>query len=158
MVIGYWETGVDDPIHLELGPEWNVIDLQKCLVDLSKTNSGFWLDQLCQGQGQSDVDKTLASIPAIYSSLDVIALMPGPASVCLATLTNNVIATFESGGGHDLLNEAHHQEVIKIQARRCIISMGLNSWFDRLWTRQELMYSQRITITDVSGSRTLRDQ
>ncbi|TFB04639.1 hypothetical protein CCMA1212_004132 [Trichoderma ghanense] len=133
-----------DQIFLELGIEWNTADLQNCLVSLSKNHGGFWMDQLCMPQKKKDVQRTLKMIPIIYRSLDVVALMTGAFCGCLQQWTGQMLNELESRSmTHDQINELYHDTMLKF---RCVNSVGLDSWFDRLWTRQELMYSRRITV------------
>ncbi|QKD50444.1 uncharacterized protein FOBCDRAFT_257831 [Fusarium oxysporum Fo47] len=141
-------NGPSDLIYLELGIEWNTADLQNCLVSLSESHGGFWMDQLCKSQEQEDVVRTLASIPTIYRSLDVVALMTGAFCGCLQQWTGQIINEFESRSmTHEQINELYHDVVLKFQ---CVNSAGMDSWFDRLWTRQELIYSRRITVLRTS--------
>lgn len=136
------DSGPGDPIYLELGVEWNTRDLQNCLVSLSEKHGGFWMDQLCKPEGKRNIDRTLRMIPTIYRSLDVIALMAGACCRCLQEWTRRVID--KSGSmTHDQINELYHEA---IKASKCVNFAALDSWFDRLWTRQELMYSRRITV------------
>jgi hypothetical protein len=142
-------SGVPTPVRIELGVEWNTQDLQKCLVGLCEKHDGIWLDQLCNGQTPQEVDTILAEIPTIYRSLDVVAIMPGASCECLHRMTDKVIEAVEAGTmTHEQIEAIWHDELI--QKSRCLHFAGLNSWFDRLWTRQEFTYSRRITVLRTS--------
>ena len=145
VVIGHDPSSL--PQALTLGQEWDIEELQGCLVKLSADYGGCWIDQLCIEQEEKKIRQSLASIPSIYRSLDVVAIMPGSACACLQG-ARQVVEAFESGQTTEEVNMVH--ERVHKQLMGCLNSAGLNSWFDRLWPRQEFMYSRRISIMRTS--------
>lgn len=142
-------SGVSKPVHIELGVEWNTLAFQKCLVNLCEKHNGIWLDQLCNGQTPQEVDMILAKIPAVYRTLDVVAIMPGASCECLHRMTSKIIKAAEAGTmKHEQIEAVWRNELVERSG--CLRFVGLNAWFDRLWTRQEFMYSRRITVLRTS--------
>jgi hypothetical protein len=69
---------------MTLGEEWDTEGSTNYPVRLSFEHGACWMNQLCIPQKDAEIRKALASIPTIYRTLDVVALMPGapPANAC----------------------------------------------------------------------------
>lgn len=136
-------------IHMNLGEEWDTQEFITRLVllciengeDHGTDHSACWIDQLCIVQtNDEEVRKTLARIPSIYRTLDVVALMPGGICGCIQKLA-------------DVVRSVSHVRAFAVpmcETIACINSFGLCSYFDRVWTRQELLYSRSIRLVRTS--------
>ncbi|KAK5093733.1 hypothetical protein LTS08_008846 [Lithohypha guttulata] len=69
-------------LFLNLGQEWDVPELLQRLSELSRDYKAIWIDQLCMSQNTADIQLNLARVPAIYSTLNVIAILPGSPPCC----------------------------------------------------------------------------
>jgi len=88
-----------------------------------------------------EVGRALARIPDIYRSLDTIALMPGAICGCLKKFIDTAV---------DLNQDQTRIRAFILVPGNCGNAPGLNSYFDRLWTWQEFMYSKRTTVLRTS--------
>ncbi|KAK0506968.1 hypothetical protein JMJ35_010668 [Cladonia borealis] len=70
------------PVELQLGAEWIIEDVVARLAMLCIKHGLCWVDQFCIPQRDEEVRTALASIPMIYKTLDVIALLPGSLCAC----------------------------------------------------------------------------
>ncbi|KAK0509832.1 hypothetical protein JMJ35_008226 [Cladonia borealis] len=82
---------------------------------------------------------TLARIPSIYRTLDVVILMPGCPCQCLSRIAAEAFEDLK-------INDWNAAWSVGKELIRCLGSMGLCSYFDRVWTRQEVLYSRRIRL------------
>ncbi len=140
--VGHDATG--QVIQMELGEEWVLDEFEEKLVMLSDRHGGCWVDQLCVPQGAEAVRKALADIPAIYRALEVVALMPGSPCGCLQESSEAMLHVLENPEStREERNAAWSRWNLAMQT--CVSSAGMNSYFDRVWTRQELFYSRRIS-------------
>ena len=138
---------------MELGQEWDITELVLALQELciESGNIPIWIDQLCIAQQKQDeVRSTLARIPDIYRTLDVVALVPGGNCECKV----NALAVLEHSGMTidkptplDMIDMSEYRDT----ALPCFNSLAIHSWFTRLWTRQEFMYALRIRLRWTSG-------
>lgn len=130
-------------ISLELGAEWNTEELINRLLLHPFEHGAYWIDQLCIPQKDAEIRKALASIPTIYRTFDVLVLMPGAPCKCVReTLeTAKVAYDFGSRSDYDLIVGSFEGDEIK-----CFNMLLCCTWFNRLWTRQELLYSRRISM------------
>lgn len=144
--IGHDVTG--NVKNLVLGQEWHIGDLQFSLANLSYQYGGCWIDQLCIKQAALDIRKALAEIPSIYRTLDVVALLPSSVCSCSENNASLIIQSFDSKFEKEAGKMA--REVAGHQRKSCLNSSGLNSYFNRIWTRQELVYSRRISLVRTS--------
>lgn len=142
VTLGHDHSGKN--LTLELGEEWDLDDLRDSLLMLSQRHGGVWLDQLCLRQNEAHLKQDLASIPYIFRAFDVVALMPGKPCPCFRARWEAVLDSvhpdrtpIERGE-----SENRHRNLLL----ECQNSPGLNSWFDRVWTFQEMMYSTRISV------------
>ena len=163
-------------LSLNLGQEWDVPELLQRLVELSLKHNGVWIDQLCIPQNPADIRLNLAEIPAIYSTLNVIALLSGsPPCRCFRdkvreqqTTNSNAPLSDINEVEQEIVDEDNFQippitwEDILIYGPliECKNAIGLCSWLDRIWTRQEFSYSKHINIlwTSVAERSCLKDK
>lgn len=132
------------PVSVNLGREWHIGHLLRCLVELSKMHDGVWMDPLCMPQGQAVIKATLAIIPDIYRNLHVIVVMPGAVCNCLETITNRALELHDTGSSDG--------DVLSVyRSLRCLNWIGFSSWFNRIWTWQEFLYSQHVTLLRIPG-------
>lgn len=149
IVIGHDFQG--NPISMNLGNEWNVQELLSrlamvCLENGEEhgiENAACWIDQLCIPQSGDSLRNALASIPIIFRTLDVVALMPGGMCGCLQEQGDKVNRVGE-------INPVIEWNRKSLQLLKCANSLGLCSYFDRVWTRQELSYSRCIRLVRTS--------
>lgn len=135
--IGHLSQRSDDLVRMELGGEWEIPDLIKTLARICVENgkqrgeehAAVWIDQLSIPQNNDQIRKALASIPSIYRTLDVVAVIPGGRCRCIGY----------GKEGYD-----------GMQIPGCLNALGLCSYFDRVWTRQELLYSRSIRVVRTS--------
>lgn len=142
VLVGHSEDEGRRRVTLELGEEWSVQDVIERLAELS-SNSPIWLDQLCIVQKDEAIRETLAKIPAIFSTFHVVALMPDHPCKCL----DEFVHKFKLHNPDEWTDLDDHAKAIKQGMKdyqECISFTAPSSWFRRLWTRQELMYSRRI--------------
>jgi hypothetical protein len=142
VIIGHDAAG--NVIRVNLGSEWEVQETINTLVELCLDNgerqgpqhAAVWMDQLCTKQDDAnDIRETLASIPDIYRALEVVILMPGSRCRCLERYLPR---TMDQG------SKSWMDEV-------CLNAWGICSYFDRVWTRQELSYSRTVRIVRTSN-------
>lgn len=135
--IGHLNNNGSKIISIELGREWILPDFIKRLDSLS-SKSPIWLDQLCIPQKDEEIEQALAKIPTIYRTFDVMVLMPGRPCKCLGKFLEESRAAGAPGGALDV--------AMRIKKYTdCFNFTAPSSWALRLWTRQELMYSRRIS-------------
>ncbi|KAK5996368.1 hypothetical protein PT974_01702 [Cladobotryum mycophilum] len=103
----------------------------------------FWLDLFCINQKDdspiSILDQLMA-VPSIYKSAKtVIVLIESP--ICKHWLSQASYAAWEGIIDTEVFEEeeAHH-------ARKCPHLPFMDSWFDRLWTRQEGLYAMKLKV------------
>jgi Heterokaryon incompatibility protein (HET) len=140
-LIGHNTNG--DNISITIGGEWDTESFTNRLVLLSFEGRGCWIDQLCMPQKESEIRKALASIPTIYRTLDVVVLMPGAPCKCLCEGFEALKVAKEFGNHDDYISVMG--SILK-DMERCLNFFPNSSWFNRLWTRQELLYSRRISM------------
>lgn len=131
---------------MELGGEWVLPEMMAKLVCLSMDHNACWMDQLCISQKGESIRRTLASIATIYRTLPVVALLPGRPCRCLHRELEGMERAYQRGLGAMSMQKftADHG------MRDCYNAYGINSWFNRIWTRQELLYSRTIQVEWVS--------
>lgn len=135
--IGHLRNDNGKVISMELGQEWVLPDFINRLDSLS-SQSPIWIDQLCIPQRDEAIRQALASIPDIYRTFDVVVLMPGRPCKCLGNFLEESRAAGGNAGPLDAaMRIARYTE--------CLNFTAPSSWALRLWTRQELMYSRRIS-------------
>lgn len=149
--IGHTSEG--KALHMELGKEWIRDDVIRCLAELGGERP-CWIDQLCIPQTDQEIRNVLAKIPSIYRSFDVTVLMPGSPCSCLERFLE---LSIEANERLDSVSEEEHLKdfLARMQPRSMCLNGGggLSSWFFRVWTRQELLYSNRIHVTWVAKTK-----
>ena len=110
------------------------------IAELSSSGP-LWLDQLCIVQSDEAIRENLAKIPTIFRTFQVVVLMLDHPCKCLHDFIREVKfqGTHES---EDLRSKAFYKCLENYD--HCINFTASSSWFRRLWTRQELMYSRSI--------------
>ena len=82
-LIGHVRELPAQTVHLKLGDEWDIFELQQRLVEISEQCGAVWLDQLSILQTSTGICNTLAHVPAIFHTLETIMLLPGALCGCL---------------------------------------------------------------------------
>jgi hypothetical protein len=147
--IGHVKDNPDQDICIELGKEWmlkpeeDLLGLQKRLASLS-SEKPIWLDQLCIPQKDEAVREALAEIPTIYSTFEVVILMPGNVCKCLGGFLEEIKVPNDLGENFSPTVDRKFIFEVKEKYQDCLNFTSSSTWFGRLWTRQELMYSRRI--------------
>lgn len=141
--IGHFSTNGSNTISVELGEEWNVSEFIHSLASIS-SQGPIWLDQLCIPQKDEAIRQALASVPTIYRTFDVVVLMPGRPCRCLGDFLADADSISVRAGELLMPDVATEFEKRITKYVRCLNFTAPSSWFNRLWPRQELMYSQRI--------------
>ncbi|KAF9630715.1 hypothetical protein BFW01_g1277 [Lasiodiplodia theobromae] len=140
ITVGHAATSATRTFSLEIGTEWVVSDLLNRLVELCAERP-VWMDQFCIPQKEDEIVRTLASIPTIYRTFDVVVLMPGAPCGCLREHMRDL-------AGVDLANfEPDMMRVLMPSRQRmlsCFNSIAPSSWMGRMWPRQELMYAEQV--------------
>lgn len=146
--VGHLADNPDATVSLTLGSEWKIEDLVGRLSELGSAKP-LWIDQLCIPQEDEDETRNaLASVPSIYRSFDVVALMPGHPCKCIDEFlekTNAMPAV-------DTLSPSNLSAVGSTLAPAwqvmadCLNAACDATWFTRIWTRQELLYSREIRV------------
>jgi len=154
-VVGHDSNG--KPISMQIGDEWERGEFIVALADIcmSETKTlACWLDQLCIAQDDDEeVRRTIAQIPQIYRSFEVVALIPGRPCRCLKTVTELARAMRDTAVADVTRTNTLNHEILLI-TNRCLNALGISSYFDRVWTRQELMYSSSIRVVWTAGEDT----
>ncbi|KAL8980009.1 MAG: hypothetical protein Q9205_004794 [Flavoplaca limonia] len=130
-------------VSMQLGAEWNTEEFTNRLALLAFEHGACWIDQLCIPQKDAEIRKALASIPTIYRTFDVIVLMPGAPCNCVHEALETLEVAYEFG------DESEYNSVVNAiepGITKCLSMLISSSWFNRLWTRQELLYSRRISL------------
>ena len=140
-LIGHDMTG--KTISMELGAEWNTEEFTSRLVLFTFEHGACWIDQLCIPQKDAEIRKALASVPTIYRTFDAIVVMPGTPCKCLRETLETLKVAHEFGTQSDYNSVVNS---IESKIMECFNMLLCSSWFNRLWTRQELLYSRRISL------------
>lgn len=140
--IGHSNDEKRKSVFLELGEEWTKLDVINRLDELSR-NGPIWLDQLCTEKNDEAIRRSLAKIPAIFRTFPVVVLMPDRPCRCLHEFVHKIKDQNTDGSADRYPDEAAiFQEITR--SEECLTFTVSSSWFRRLWTRQELMYSKSI--------------
>lgn len=137
VTMGYYAGG--GRVELAMGEEWDTLELKVQLSEICPEKQACWLDQLCTPQEEEKLRITLARILIIYRTLGVIVMMPGRPCQYLPRIAAEASEALKMNDWTAAWN------VVK-ELSKCLGSMGLCSYFDRVWTRQEVLYSRRIRL------------
>lgn len=149
--IGHMSDDASALIQLELGKEWVIRDFIDRLAELSR-DAPIWIDQICIPQKEEAIRQVLANIPSIFRTFDVVALMPGHPCKCLDSVLENRLPALILAA-EDKTKFAKECELQNLIWCICPGSLAPSSWFKRIWTRQELMYSRQIRCVWASSRR-----
>ena len=156
--IGHDESG--NEVALNLGCEWSASEFIDKIAsmgyDLTPTDTAmpFWIDQLCIPQDDEAIIRaTLAAIPKIFYTFDAVALLPGSPCKCLRE-------NLEAYGRHQRsdFSQAESDRLSIMWAEKmalCVNSTSFCSYFERVWTRQEMLYTRKMHL-QWTGSETSR--
>lgn len=151
--IGHVVENPEVTISLELGSEWVIEDLVSRLSELA-SGIALWIDQLCiPPKDEEEIRKALASVPSIYRSFDVVALMPGHPCKCVDEYlekTNNIPAV-DALSPSALPGIGSTLAPTLLETTNCLNAACDATWFTRVWTRQELLYSREIRVVWTSN-------
>jgi hypothetical protein len=143
-------------IDMELGEEWPTQDVVTTPARIYREHSrrgGCWIDQRCILQHDRELRrKAVMRIPTIFRTFGTVIMMCGKPCKCFATLAGLFLAwrnTLDQAVSHLAIQFYEHRR------RECCNLHGMSSYFDRLWTRQEFLYSPEISIV-WSSSRATR--
>lgn len=151
---------------MELGREWKPSDLIQTLADICKEAQFCWLDQFSISQSDPDIIRaTLAAIPDIYHTFDVVALLPGGLCECHAELsrmesasrmdptiwdgTSNAPGPSSAETVHaigEIIEQHTNQKEELVNPTYCPNNLAFGPYFSRLWTRQEFLYARKVTV------------
>lgn len=140
ITVGHASTSPTRTFSLEIGTEWVVSDLLNRLIELCAERP-IWMDQFCIPQKEDEIVRTLASIPTIYRTFDVVVLMPGALCGCLREHMRDLARVDLASFGPETL------QVLTPSRRRlmsCLNSTAPSMWMRRMWPRQELMYAEQV--------------
>ncbi|KAI1204980.1 uncharacterized protein F4807DRAFT_296579 [Annulohypoxylon truncatum] len=154
--IGHFEDGSDTV--MTLGEEWvsgtgyhDLITTLRdiCCVSLPDTslraNEFCWIDQLSiQQDDDEDVRESLAKIPDIYRTYSVLVLLPGALCECIEEGWKSLQRDDTYGNSSPRFNPDKIGSGGKKMS--CWNNMGYANWFQRVWTRQELLYARNIKV------------
>lgn len=148
--IGHMSDDASAHVQLELGKEWVIGDFIDRLAELSK-DAPIWIDQICIPQKEEAIRQVLANIPSIFRTFDVAALMPGHPCKCLDDILENRLPLILAA--EDKTVGEKSQALSMPTEYQCLSSLAPSSWFKRIWTRQEFMYSRQIRCVWASSQR-----
>ena len=132
--------GIDGSIvELEFGKEWTIPSLQDALAKLSEKHGAIWIDQLCIVQTPAEITKALRNMEKIYSTFDVVILLPNTPCPCL----EDRLQEFEAYNA----STAHGEESVAPRLEiMCNAAVPVSSYNFRLWTKQEFSFARAITV------------
>ena len=138
-LVGHELEHVDKPIALQLGGEWNLSKMISLLANITSEKSAVWFDQLSISQDDESIQAELQHVPDIYSTLEVIVLLPNTPCKCLT----EAFAKYEAGDEY-YMNPWGDFRFGRVY-QRCPLSAGVSSYCCRLWTKQEFGYARQIS-------------
>ena len=122
-----------EAVYLNLGDEWTVPELIMRLVELTESDTAIWIDQLSIPQRSFRIREVLADIPSIYSTLDVVIVLPGSICSCLSTVARR------------WQRKVTWLDIADSEVC-CLNALGFCSHFNRLWTHQEFQYARCVRL------------
>ncbi|EPS35100.1 hypothetical protein H072_11592 [Dactylellina haptotyla CBS 200.50] len=164
VIVGHHEGSPDKIVKLNLGTEWNTFGLVRRLAEICGTDGAIWMDQICLPQKEEQIQETLAKIPDIYRALEVAIIMPGSPCLCL-NVDFDVPREVQDGGEmkemvakcRALKQQKSSDEeqyrgsqpdnyVLLGETQCCENYIGMSSYFNRIWTKQEFDYATRVRL------------
>lgn len=137
--IGHPPGKSEDIIRMNLGIEWVTQDVIHRLAEIA-ADKPIWMDQLCIPQNDEEIRRILANIATIYKTFDVAVLMPGHPCACLSLIVKELEARAAEEGKGRIPNL--DDDIESYTPNFCLNVCPLSSWMSRLWTFQELGFSQ----------------
>jgi hypothetical protein len=141
--LGHRANRPEERIIMNLGSEWVFPEFSQRLAELSDHCGALWIDQLCIPQSDDQIKATIAKIPVIYSTFEVVALLPGTLCRCLPRMLGDDLLQEDLS---DAVESGVDDDAIRQCAMECFNATGFSSWQNRLWTRHELLYPKRIRV------------
>ncbi|KAI9660773.1 MAG: hypothetical protein M1831_003465 [Alyxoria varia] len=132
---------------MTLGEEWELSDLASTFHNLCNPSTQIenapkycWIDQLCIAQDDdSEVRETLAKIPDIYRTFDVAVLFPGSCCECVPSRMEALSQLSKTQIPNEELLDA-------MLSMSCPNDLNFCTWGQRIWPRQEFLYSKSVRI------------
>ena len=158
-LIGHWQGHPQKEACITLGAEWRVSSFQNRLAQLTEKHGACWIDQFCVPQSDEKIQRTLAAIPSIFSTLPVTALLPGSLCKCLphafkqyeaAKLSASHTTASVNGDNLSVTSKALEDAV---DGKICLNSNGASSWGTRIWPLEEYFHSTSFTALYVDEER-----
>ncbi|KAK6542767.1 hypothetical protein TWF694_006709 [Orbilia ellipsospora] len=162
LIVGHHEGSPDKTVKLNLGAEWNTWGFVSRLAEICGTDGAIWMDQICLPQKEEQIRETLAKIPDIYRALEVAIIMPGSPCLCLKVdfgiLPGDDEVEKEMWTACRELKDVKTKEeeayrgsqpdiyVILGETQCCENYIGVSSYFNRIWTKQEFDYATRVRL------------
>lgn len=138
-VVGHQLDHVDEPVILQFGGEWNLPKMIDLLATISSEKSAIWMDQLSIAQDSDSIQAQLQHVPDIYSTLEVIVLLPNTPCECLS----EAFTKYEAGDEY-YINPWGNFRFGRVY-QSCPLSAGVSSYCCRLWTKQEFSYARHVS-------------
>jgi len=138
-IFGHVDGLESELVTLEFGGEWEIEGLASAMVALSKKHGAVWLDQLSIPQDQASIKLHLPDMPRIYSSFEVVILLPNSPCSCL----KDAFDSWNSTGSQSRSDGDFH---IDGTSAKCLNAFPVSSYHFRLWTKQEFSYARTISI------------
>ena len=99
----------------------------------------IWIDQLCIVQTPAEITKALRNMEKIYSTFDVVILLPNTPCPCLEDRLQEIEA-YNASTAHD------EESVAPTLENLCMAAVPVSSYNFRLWTKQEFSFARAITV------------
>ena len=154
--IGHFSNG--ELVTMELGVDWDldgfISSLHQLCHDLDSSGNDYtrplWIDQLSIKQSsEEEIRETIANIPDIYRTLEVVMLMPGGHCCCQSYITSFLDEHAETNIAESD-NLFDHVQSRMVAADYCANNLSFVTYFQRIWTRQEMLYASRLRIHWIS--------
>ncbi|KAF3903594.1 hypothetical protein AA313_de0203696 [Arthrobotrys entomopaga] len=162
LIVGHHEGSPDKTVKLNLGTEWNTWGFVSQLAEICGTDGAIWMDQICLPQKEEQIRETLAKIPDIYRALEVAIIMPGSPCLCLKVDSN--IPPGDDDKIKEMWTACRELKDTKLKEEElyrgsqpdtytllgetqcCENYIGISSYFNRIWTKQEFDYATRVRL------------
>jgi hypothetical protein len=135
-VFGHTNDPLSTAIELTFGGEWEVFDLQASLVKLSDKYGSLWLDQLSISPIAPSIAAELESIPVIYSTFEVVIMLPTAPCPCLKVALRACQGQIDQGENLDITDIPD----------ACFNASPISSYHFRLWCRREFAVAKSVSV------------